>query len=74
MTDEQTPAEVRLLDAWKEIWRAAEDAGEEELLEALTAIEVLWTLGAVHVVLPVLRELIARLRSCAQESEERDRN
>jgi len=63
----QTQADVRLTQAWEEIWRAAEDAGEEQLLEALNAIEVLWTLGAVHAVLPVLRELIAWLRSRAQE-------
>jgi len=68
MTDEQTQAEVRLHDAWEEIWRAAEDADEEELLQALTAVEVLWTLGAVHLVLPLLRELIAWLRSCSSEN------
>lgn len=67
MTEEREP-DPRLLDAWQRIWRAAEDAGEEELLEVLTAIEILWTLGAVHAVLPVLRELIAWLRSCAEEN------
>jgi len=46
MTDEQTQADVRLHDAWEEIWHAAEDAEEEELVEVLNAIEVLWALGA----------------------------
>jgi len=68
MNDQQTQAEVRLHDAWEEIWRACEAADEEELLQALTAVEVLWTLGAVRVVLPVMRELIAWLRSCAQKN------
>lgn len=62
MTEAQDPG-ARLRAAWEEIWHACEAADEEELLEALTAVEVLWTLGALTPALQLLREMIALLQS-----------
>lgn len=67
MTEKQAPG-LRLRTAWKEIWHACEATEEDELLETLTAVEVLWTLGALTPALRLLREMIALLRSRSSSS------